>query len=609
VSLFAELQRRNVIRVGVFYLIAAWLIIQVAETVLPLFAVPEGMLRGLVILLAIGFVPALVFSWIYELTPEGVKRESEIDRNESITPVTGRKLNLAIFAMLSALVALMAWQQFAPRPVQESSSPAGREDSNRETPMQGQTLPVDLSIAVLPFANLSSDEENEYFADGLTEELLNLLAQIESLKVAGRTSSFYFKGKNESLQSIGRQLNVAHVLEGSIRRSGDRLRITAQLIKVDDGYHLWSQTYDRVMDDVFAIQDDIARAITEALKIKLDLTVDQLAPPTRNTEAYTLYILGRQKWNTRVSDEVRQAIDLFRQAVELDPEFALAWSGLADAIDALAWREVTAWELIPEAFDAARRAIELAPGEAAGYASLGILKFEFGYDLEGGSKDLAQALALNPNYLPALHWSLGPLRNQGRIDEELEICERALAMDPLAVITLTACGKTFFEVGNNDELAFELWTRSLRISPDLVNMRFGIPLNGTWAGNMDAETAGDHLTHWARLREVPDPSRVRVFFELREKPELRPGALDLIAELNNYPKVDPLELLSLYVHVGEFDPALDLFEAAFEARNPQLYDVTTKRRFPNELLDHPRFEAVVRKAGFLTRRELLDHDE
>ncbi|WP_174754939.1 hypothetical protein [Arenimonas daejeonensis] len=275
---------------------------QVAETVLPAFDVPGWVLRAIIILLALGFIPALVFAWVYELTPEGIRREKDVDRSQSIVDQTARKLDIAVIVMLFAVGGLVLWQRTAGQGSESIplASSADAPSTARETdadpgPDPGTTPGT--SIAVLPFVNLSADAANEFFSDGITEEILNALTHIEGLKVAGRTSSFHFKGKNEDLKAIGAALGVAHVLEGSVRRQGDRVRITAQLIKVDDGFHVWSQNYDRTLDDIFAVQDEISTAIAAALESRLMPGGGNAADIDPAT--YDIYLHARQALATR----------------------------------------------------------------------------------------------------------------------------------------------------------------------------------------------------------------------------------------------------------------------------------------------------------------------
>ena len=258
-NLFSELKRRNVFRVAIAYTIIGWVLAQVGDLIFPTFGAPDWVLKVLVSLVILGFPVALIFAWAYEITPEGVKLERDVDRTGSITRKTGRKLDLIIVGLMAIAIAYFAVDKFV------LNQPADEHIAAKP-----QKTTSELSIAVLPFANMTADKENEFFADGLSEELLNVLSQVQDLKVTGRTSSFFYKGKNEDLRKIGETLGVANILEGSVRRQGDAVRITAQLVRAEDGFHLWSQTYDRTLDDVFAIQDDIAESVTRALNIVLD---------------------------------------------------------------------------------------------------------------------------------------------------------------------------------------------------------------------------------------------------------------------------------------------------------------------------------------------------
>ena len=269
-SLFNELKRRNVIRVAIAYIVTAWILIQVADLVLDNIESPQWVFQVIMLLAALGLPISIIFAWAFELTPEGLKKEKDVDRSESITQTTGRKLDFSIIGALVIAVAYFAIDKFTPSETDEQTQSAVAQQAElpkSSEPATPSTDAPELSIAVLPFVNMSSDPEQEFFSDGISEELLNVLAQFPGLRVAARTSSFQFKGQNQDIGKIAESLNVAHVLEGSVRKSGTKLRITAQLIKADDGFHLWSETYDRELDDVFAIQDEIANAISAALKV------------------------------------------------------------------------------------------------------------------------------------------------------------------------------------------------------------------------------------------------------------------------------------------------------------------------------------------------------
>jgi TolB-like protein/Tfp pilus assembly protein PilF len=322
-----ELKRRNVIKVATAYAIAGWIIIQVTDTVFPRLGLPEWTITFVIALVGIGLPISLIFAWAFELTPEGIKKSKEVEITESVTSKTGKKLNTLIISVLSIALFFVVLERvfFAKASIM----------GNVEASMDIETA----SIAVLPFVNMSSDPENEFFSDGLSEELLNALAKITDMKVAGRTSTFKFKGQNENLSLIAKELKVDYILEGSVRKSGDRVRITAQLIKADDGYHLWSETYDRELttSDVFDIQEEITGHVVEELKIKLlPEEEDQIVSrPTDNLEAYEAFLKATQKEVSMIPSDIEEAILLYERAVDLDPEFTEAYARLALAHGAL----------------------------------------------------------------------------------------------------------------------------------------------------------------------------------------------------------------------------------------------------------------------------------
>jgi TolB-like protein len=333
-GLFQELKRRNVFRIGIAYLVASWLLLQVLDVVGPILRLPEEFGRYLLFLLVIGLVPALVFAWLYEMTPDGVRRESEIDRNRSITPQTGKKLDrMIIIALGLAVVVLLADKLFLSDRVDEG--PPGRTAVEKvidEAPASAALMPSPStntnSVVVLPFVAMSTGPDDDYFSDGLTEEIINALAQVPGLLVTARTSAFHFKGRNLPVAETARQLGVAHVVDGSVRRAGDRLRITAQLIRAEDGFHLWSETYDRRTIDTFAVQLDIAEKVTRALDVYLDDDMRRSIQVvgTRNVDAFIAYQKGVELYD-RAHEEsnqislLRRANIEFERALELAPGF------------------------------------------------------------------------------------------------------------------------------------------------------------------------------------------------------------------------------------------------------------------------------------------------
>jgi len=323
-SFFKELKRRNVFKVAAAYLIVGWLIMQAGEVMSPALNLPGWVNSMLAFFLILGFPLAMFFAWAFEMTPEGLKKEKDIDRSQSITRVTGQKLNYTIIALLVATLGYFAWDKFKLRTQGAEVSSSVASDSGATVEGEYRT------IAVLPFVNMSEDASNEYFSDGLTEELLNILAKIKELRVAGRTSSFAFKGKADDLRVIGEKLNVSTILEGSVRKAGNRVRITAQLINVDDGYHLWSETYDRDLDDIFAIQDEIARKVAAALRITLlgedEARLEQVA--STDISAYDTYLQAMQGLHEGGYVSLNNATEKFQQVLALDPAFTPAKLGL-----------------------------------------------------------------------------------------------------------------------------------------------------------------------------------------------------------------------------------------------------------------------------------------
>ena len=460
-SFFNELKRRNVFRVGIAYVVISWLLAQVADLVLDNIESPEWVMQVIMLFLAIGLPLALFFAWAFEMTPEGLKKEKDVDRTQSITPQTGRKLDYVIIGLLAVGLVYFAWEsrfkQGTDEVVETNTEEVSTETSAAEPVTEPAAKTIDeKSVAVLPFVNMSSDPEQEYFSDGISEEILNALAKVKELKVAGRTSSFSFKGKNEDLRTIGGALGVAHILEGSVRKSGNTVRITAQLIKVDVGFHLWSETYDREMTDIFAIQDEISAAILDQMKLHLIDTADnpQLATARADLEAYNLYLLAKQNMYTRKEESLQLAERLLNQAITIDPEYAPAYAQLGITTMLLA---DTSYGTIPndEAQEAAKplleKSIELDPELAEGYAGLGLY-----YNRETGQFDIAEtmlrkALEINPGLVNASNWLQQVLSDKGEIAAARDILEDILERDPLYRPAIGNAGDFYYRFGQRDK--------------------------------------------------------------------------------------------------------------------------------------------------------------
>ena len=436
---WGELKRRNVVRVAIAYAVISWLLLQVADVILDNIEAPTWVFQAILLLLVIGFPVAIIFAWAFELTPEGLKKEKDVDRSESITHVTGRKLDYLIIAVLVLALGYFVVDKFALEPSQQAAETVNAETAGK-------------SIAVMAFVNMSDDPGNEYFSDGISEELLNILVRVEGLRVVSRTSSFAFKGKDIGIPSIAKELNVNHVLEGSVRKAGNKVRVTAQLIDVRTDSHIWSGTYDRELDDIFAIQNEISVQIVQALKIVLGAG-DQEAMvhaqrPTENLAAYELYLKGRYFWQRRGEDNIRHAIDLFEQATKLDPQFARAWSSLAAAhLTLTAWSDASRAEEFPLAVSAAQKALILDDSLAEAYAVLGDMA-RFDRKWTEAKAYYLRAIASEPKNSTAHLWYGEFLNSVGHTRDALEETLIAYQLDPLHPGTNGELAKTYLWLGD-----------------------------------------------------------------------------------------------------------------------------------------------------------------
>jgi TolB-like protein len=436
-SVWGELKRRNVVKVAIAYAIVSWLVLQLANILVPILTLPEWAERLVFLILLLGFPLALLFSWAFELTPEGIKKEKHVARSESVTDATGRKLNSTIIGVLVVALVFFAVDKFVLST--DSTSPA--EVSSEISAATGHN-----SIAVLPFVNMSSDPEQEYFSDGLSEEILNLLAKVPDLKVIGRTSSFAFKGKNEDLRIIGDKLDVSTVLEGSVRKSGDRVRITAQLIEVSNGAHLWSETYDRTLDDIFAVQDSVAAEILEALQIHVGEAPTR-GRPTENSDAYSLFLKAKTEMNAW---QASRAEDLLLQAVRYDPAFAEAWEMLAYAY----WEQ---WGSSIDSSTATQRVINAASKALAINPDLVFAQYLLKSASTNGNalfqevQGLEQLLLEEPSHGPGRVLLIYYLMYGGYFNESLVMTERLIESDPLSPNALFLYNQVLFATGRKGE--------------------------------------------------------------------------------------------------------------------------------------------------------------
>lgn len=477
-KLLAELKRRNVIRMAGLYLVGAWLTVQVADTLLPVFDAPPWLMKLVVSVLGVGFFVALLVSWVYELTPEGVKRDDElgadpapwqgkerrvrrISRDPATPPVAAalaqarsHRLDRMIIVLLLLALGYFVVERVVPGPAQDRTAPAPNKVK---------------SIAVLAFADLSPDQKSGYFADGIAEEILNALAKVDALKVAGRTSSFYFKGKNESIQNIGRLLGVAHVLEGSVRKQGDRVRITAQLVEVESGFNLWSEDFDGELSDVFELQEQIARSITDALRVVLDANQQRRLVPqvTEKPEAYARYLQATAIFNRRDSKRFLRGIEKLQEAVTIDPAYARAHARLASMYAiASEYTSIDLDQALSGAREHAEIAIALDPTLAEPHAAMARVHGAQRHYVE----ELAafeRALKLEPNDVTANFWFGSTQFTIGYVERGNASIDRALARDPMLPMALLWRGMSYSEAGDQDS-AEKLLQRAEDVGLSLV---------------------------------------------------------------------------------------------------------------------------------------------
>ena len=577
-SLLEELKRRNVFRVAFAYILLGWAVLQGADFLLDLAEAPGWVIKAFAIAGLVGFPFALFFAWAFELTPEGVKREKDIDRSQSITPQTGKTLNRVIIGLLLLVIVLMAVERvFVVGETDTDSAPLAT------APLATAPAP---SIAVLPFVNMSSDPDNEYFSEGVAEEILNVLARIPELKVTARTSAFSYKDSEATIAQIARELGVNHVLEGSVRKAGNQVRVTAQLIEAGNDFHLWSETYDRELNDIFAIQDEIAGAIAGALKVQLLPAAEEAnLTGTTNLEAYELFLRGVNLWHLRTGESLEQALTLFEQTTDLDPGFARAhaylaldWGIIADYTD----RPLE--EALPATRAAAEAALALDPDSVeAATALIQPLLAQSPAALTSLLERGRQLIAHNPGFATTHQWHGTNLFNAGFVEEAVAAYRTGLDLDPRSRIVhqnlamLLVVQGRFDEaeklLDNLDEFASDYW--------DGVLARFLLHLV---SGQREAaEAAGNRLAGMLGRTRNTLPLYLDLFFA----PDRRAAAA---AEILTFPRgnwwdpdnpslIDDYALPFALAAAGAHDVALSALRQSL-ARQMDLYPIALVRVSP-----------------------------
>ncbi|MCH7538079.1 MAG: tetratricopeptide repeat protein [Proteobacteria bacterium] len=584
-SVWKELKRRNVLRVAVAYAIVSWLILQIADVLTPLLRLPEWVGGFVFLLLVIGFLLALILSWAYELTPEGLKKEKDVERSESITHVTGRKLDFAIIAMLVVALGYFSYDKFVLDPGRDAAeveaavqvaSAVERQDSAK-------------TIAVLPFVNMSDDASNEYFSDGISEEILNLLSKVSELRVTSRSSAFSFKGQNLDVPTMAARLNVAHILEGSVRKSGNDLRITAQLIDVATDTHLWSETYDRELENIFAIQDEIAAAVVDALKITL-LGTKPKATET-NPEAYALYLQGRHLINQRTEESNKQAETLLKQALDIDSGFAPAWAALGSVYR----RQAAFFGLRPvdEGYEMARHAIQKALEIDAqlglAYGLLAAINMSYDWDFDAAVQNVQRALKLNPRNATIL-MTAGRLNDAlGRVDEAIDLYRQSIALDPVSPEGHNRLGGIFYNAHRLEEAA-DSFQMAQSLMPGRHAAQFNIGLVLLAQGDAPAALV-------AMEQETSDA--IRLFGTAVVQHALGDaGASDAALQelIEKWAATSAYHVAHAYAFRGEIDNAFDWLEQAYDNHDSGLTEMLLHSLLAN-LHDDPRWEPFLDKMG------------
>ena len=447
-----ELKRRNVFRIGIGYSIVAWLLLQVADVVLDNTNAPDWVMQVFMLALLIGLPIALVFAWSFELTPEGLKLDSEVDHTQSIARNTGRKLDFAVIGVLVLALSYLIYEKFITAPEPGLLSESAEVVKGQDSAQQSAPQTIDRkSIAVLPFTNRSDLKEDEYFSDGIHDDLVTNLSKIGSLKVISRTSAMRFRGSDLSIPEIAQQLGVATVLEGGIQRSGDQVRINAQLVDASTDKNLWAENYDRELtaETLFSIQSEISREIVAALQATMSErekeSLDTI--PTSSLEAYGEFVLGRQEVTMRTVDSLESARTHFENAIEFDPNYSLAYVGLADSLDLLStYGDVDRQALMEPRQRAVDTALSLDPNSGEAYTSLAGLRTDQAKDDEAEQYYL-KAIELNPNYVTAHHWYSFLLNRRGRFEEALMQVQKAIELNPMAPILTSQYARVLWNLG------------------------------------------------------------------------------------------------------------------------------------------------------------------
>jgi len=578
-NFFAELKRRNVYKVAIAYGVVAWLLIQIATQVFPFFEIPNWVVRLVVLVIIIGFPVALIIAWAFELTPEGLKRTETADAEHSAG--RSRKRTWIYVVIIAGAISIGLFF-------------LGRYTNSKQN--AGAELPGK-SIAVLPFDNLSRDPDNAYFAEGVQDEILTRLAKVADLKVISRTSTQKYKSAPDNLRDIAKQLGVSNILEGSVQRAADQVRVTVQLINATNDAHLWAETYDRKLTDIFTVESEIAKTIADTLRAKLTGSEERMMSkkPTANPEAYEFYLKGRFFWNKRTGVDLRKAIDYFNQAVAKDPSYALAYAGLADAYVLLSgFGAASPKDSLPQAKAAAEKALELDSTLGEAHASLAQALLAYDFDFAGANREFQHAIELNPNYATAHHWYgesvLAPL---SQFEDAIAQLKRALQLDPLSMIINADVGTVLTNARRYDE-AIEQLRKTLEMDPSFYyahyNLGEALEMKGL------TENAIAEYQRAIALNDDPVPQALlgHLYAKIGKKNEAR-QILQQLHESSKQHYVSPYLFAMIHIGLGDKNQAIDFLEKTYEDRDGYSIAFIKVDPFLDPLRSDPRFEALVQK--------------
>src|SRR5213083_2659998 len=582
---FGELKRRNVYKVAVAYAVVGWVIAQIATQIFPFLEIPNWVVRFVIVLIAIGFPIALVIAWAFEATPEGIKRTEVAD---TMPAVAGQKKHAWIYVVIvgaAISVALFFLGRYTAQ-----SREGGRP------PATTGSLPQK-SIAVLPFDNLSRDPDNAFFAEGVQDEILTRLAKVADLKVIARTSTQRFKSAPENLPDIAKQLGALNILEGSVQKVNDQVRVNVQLINALTNAHLWAEIYDRKLSDIFAVQSDIAKTVADTLQAKLTGSEKQMmaAQSTSDTAAYELYHKGRSLWEKRTGDNIPKAIAFFQQAIARDPNYALAYAGLASAyILSPFYTGADRREAGSKAKEAALKALRLDPNLAEAHAALGKVLFFSEIDLAGATREYKRAIELKPNDADAHHWfSNDSLAALGQFDEAIAEGKRSVELDPLSIVINADLGETFFYARRFDESVAQL-RKTLEIDPTSFyahdNLGIALQAKGDLSGA---------IAEYEKAKQLSDNPAVATFWaQAKAHTGDKDAARRMLSELDQisqHREVPSYLRALLYLSLNNKDEALRWLEQSYEERDGSNICWINVDPLLDSLHGDPRFEALAQK--------------